>query len=263
MKKYLSLLMYEVKTIIRDPINLYMCFFPIIILFLSTFVFPKIFQSVDPLKSTTMQFTVLFLLIIILAFGGFVLAAMATFLLIENKDERTLNTIAVTPIGVSGYIKFKMIYIYIMTVISTIIIVLGTKLIAGDKYVIGNISLFDNISFTEIICFALVSSLFVPALALFQGAIAKNKVEGFAYVKGSGIFAIIPVLLILEDFQGGLQYMLGVLPNFWALKGIMLELCPVKNNANLTYPIYLLIGVVYNMIILIFAYRVFLKKAEY
>ena len=83
--------------------------------------------SMDPAKGESLQVTMLILLIVILIFGNFFLAAMATFLLLDNKDENTLNTVAVTPVGTSGYIKFKMTYIYIMTVISTIVILLGTK----------------------------------------------------------------------------------------------------------------------------------------
>ena len=111
MSKYLSLLKYEGKTIVRDPMNLYMCLFPIIVLFLSSFVFPMIFESIDPTQAAALKMTMLLLLVIILAFGSFFLAAMTTFLLLEHKDEHTLNTIAVTPVGTSGYLKFKIAYI--------------------------------------------------------------------------------------------------------------------------------------------------------
>lgn len=128
MSKYLSLLKYEGKTIVRDPMNLYMCLFPIIVLFLSSFVFPMIFESIDPTQAAALKMTMLLLLVIILAFGSFFLAAMTTFLLLEHKDEHTLNTIAVTPVGTSGYLKFKIAYIYLMSVIGNIVILLGTKL---------------------------------------------------------------------------------------------------------------------------------------
>ena len=82
-------------------------------------------------------------------------------------------------------------------------------------------------------------------------------------MKGTGILALIPALMILETFQGGLQYVLGIFPNFWAVKGMLLELTPVQNSANLSYPLYLLIGGVYNMMLLIAAYRFFLKKSQY
>lgn len=263
MSKYASLLKYEAKTIVRDPINLYMCLFPIIVLILSSFVFPIILESIDSLQSVALRMTMLLLLIIILAFGTFFLAAMATFLLLDQKDEHTLHTIAVTPIGTSGYLKFKMAYIYMMSVAGIIVVLGGTKLIAGDKYIIGGISVFDNIGISHIISFAVVNGLFTPALGMLQSAFARNKVEGFAYMKGTGILALVPALMILEAFQGNLQYLLGIFPNFWAIRGILLKLMPAENSANLTYPLYLLIGGVYNLVILIAAYRLFLKKAQY
>ncbi|MBH1941831.1 hypothetical protein I5677_13085 [Mobilitalea sibirica] len=261
MKKYLSLLRYEAKTILRDTINLYMCMFPIIILLLASYVFPMIFETME--EGQGLEVTMLILLIVVLIFGSFFLAAMATFLLLDNKDENTLNTVAVTPVGASGYIKFKMTYIYIMTVISTIVVLLGTKLIAGNRYAIQGVSLFDRIGIVHIIGFALVGALFTPALALVQSAFAKNKIEGFAFIKGTGMVAMIPILMILDTFEGGLQYILGIFPNFWAVKGLLLKLFPIENSANLNYPLYLLIGAAYNIFILIVAYRFFLKKVQY
>jgi hypothetical protein len=209
MSKYLSLLKYEARTIVRDPINLYMCLFPIIVLILSSFVFPMIFESFDPMQEAMLKAVMLLLLVVILAFGSYFLAAMATFLLLEQKDEHTLNTIAVTPIGASGYLKLKMAYIYLMSVIGNIAILLGTKLIAGDRYTV------------------------------------------------LGMLALVPALMILEAFQGGLQYVLGIFPNFWAIKGILVSSMPVAHGANLSYPMYLLVGGVYDVVLSVAAYRLF------
>jgi fluoroquinolone transport system permease protein len=248
---------------VRDPVNIYMCLFPILVLALSSFVFPMILEAIDPMQKTVLKITMLLLLVVILALGSFFLAAMATFLLLEHKDEHTLNTIAVTPVGTSGYLKFKMAYIYFMSVVGIIVILLGTKLIAGEKYTVWGVSLFDNISIFHMVSFAIVNGIITPALGLLQGAFAKNKVEGFAFIKGTGILALIPALMILEAFQEGMQYVLGIFPNFWAIRGMLLELMPMENGANLSYPLYLLIGGVYNLILLIVAYRLFLKKAQY
>lgn len=82
MSKYVSLLKYEARTIVREPINLYMCLFPIIVLILSSFVFPMVFESFDPTQGTMLKAVMLLLLVVILAFGSYFLAAMATFLLL-------------------------------------------------------------------------------------------------------------------------------------------------------------------------------------
>lgn len=55
MSKYLPLLKYEASAIARDPINLYMCLFPVIMLLLSSFVFPMIFESIDPAQEIALE----------------------------------------------------------------------------------------------------------------------------------------------------------------------------------------------------------------
>lgn len=263
MNKYIALLKYETRTIVRTPINLFMCLFPVIVLLLSAFVFPLIFRSMNPADEAALRVAMLLMLVVILAIGSYFLAAMATFLLLEHKDDNSLKTIAVTPIGASGYIRFKMLYVYIMAFLSMILILVGTKYIAGDQYAVGSIMLFHNVSVLEIVAFSAVSALLVPALALFQGAFAKNKVEGFAFIKGTGIIAIVPVVLVMDVFQGGLQYALGVFPNFWAIKGMMLRFLPIGNPADLSFPLYLLVGAAYGVLLILVAYRLFLKKAAY
>lgn len=263
MSKYLSLAKYELKTITRDAMNLYMLVSPLFILALSAYGIPALFNSMSGADPATLQITMLLLVITIIAISSYILAAMGTFLLLDHKDENTLKTIAVTPLTLGGYLRFKLSYIYIMSIISTVIILLGTKLLASDAYIIGSISLFDNISVLDILLFSIVSSIIAPVFSLLQSAFAKNKVEGLAFVKGTGIVAILPVIMVLETFQGGLQYILGIFPNFWALKGILLQLFPNGDPANLPYAVYLGIGAVFSLTVLYFAYKAFIKKADF
>lgn len=262
MNKYLALLKYEMKMILRDPMNIFMCCFPLIVLALAAFVFPSIFDSMAA-DQQGLAVVMLLLMIVILTFGGYFIAAMGTFLMLDHKDECTLNTIAVTPVGAAGYIRFKMSYIYLISLISMLVVLFGVKYIAGDKYTVFGMSLFDNVGALEIVAFSFVSSLFVPVLALFQSAFAKNKVEGFAFIKGTGIVLFIPALMLLDVMQGGIQYVLGIFPNFWAVKGMLTEFLPMGNSADLSFPVYLAIGAAYNIAIIAFTYRMFLKKTQY
>lgn len=71
MNKYLPLLKYEANTIIRDPVNLYMLLFPVIILFLSSFLFPMLLEAIDPMQEARLKMTMLLVLVVILVFGTF------------------------------------------------------------------------------------------------------------------------------------------------------------------------------------------------
>jgi len=96
-----------------------------------------------------------------------------------------------------------------------------------------------------------------------MGGIARNKVEGFAWIKGSGLLIFIPLLLVLPAFQGARQYILGVFPNFWAAKGLAMVLLKESDPSNLGFGLYLLIGAVYSLLLYTAAFRLFLKKQQY
>jgi len=261
-KKYLTLFRYEVKTIYRDIFQIFLLLFPILLLLMSVLLFPAVFRSIGE-NEAVVRYTTLIMIIMLVSFGTFLVGAMGSFLLLEHKDEKTINTISVTPFGLKGYLLFKIVYIYVFAVISILIVILGTKLLASGEYVIAGVSLFENIDFLHILTYSLVAGLFAPALALFQAAFAKNKVEGFAIMKLSGMAAMIPVIMVLETFRNGLQYVLGIFPNFWAVKAFMLELYPVGGSADLPYYAYLGVGAVFSLVILGLCNGIFQKKVQY
>ncbi len=263
MKKYLFLFRFEMKTIFRDPINGFLLGFPFLLLLLTAYVLPKVIRSANFIEAMMYQSMILLMVILMLAMGIFMVAAMATFLLLDHKDEHTLHTIAATPVGLTGYLTFKLSYVYLLTVLSNLLVMFGTKWLAGDAYVLGGVRLLDKMSTWDMLFFAFASALFAPSLALLQSALAKNKVEGFAWIKGAGIIAMVPFLLALPTFQNGLQYLLGVFPNFWAVKAMMTLISPTSSPANLSYAMYHLIGIAYNLAILYYAFRMFLKKQQY
>ncbi|HBL85172.1 MAG: hypothetical protein A2Y17_01380 [Clostridiales bacterium GWF2_38_85] len=262
MSKYFQLLRYEIKTIYRDGFQLYLLAFPLVLLALSVFVFPRIFDIIGT-DEAALRYTTLIMIIMLISFGTFLIGAMGSFLLLEHKDERTISTISVTPMGLSGYLRFKIIYIYVFAVISILIVLFGIKQFAADEYIIGGVSLFESIEAWHILTYALIAGMFAPTLALFQASFAKNKVEGFALMKMSSMAAMIPIIMILNTFKDGLQYVLGIFPNFWSIKGLMNELYPFESSANLPYVGYLAGGVVMSLLILVICYRMFLKKVNY
>ena len=71
MGKYFGLLKYEANTIIRDPVNVYMFLFPVLMLLMSSFWFPVLFESIDPAQEARLKMSMLLVLVVILAFGTF------------------------------------------------------------------------------------------------------------------------------------------------------------------------------------------------
>lgn len=256
--KYIGLFKYEMKTLLKDALNLFMLFYPFLILIILGFIVPLALEKVETYSSIL----ILIILIMALTLGSFLIGAMLGFSFIDNKDEKTIIGISVTPIQVEGYTTFKIIYAYVFSFIGNIIIVGGLKIIAKDAYIIesGSVNLFENISWINIIVFSLASSLFAPLFALIIASVAKNKIEGFALMKSAAIIIFVPLLTLIPFFQDGKQFLLGFAPNFWFVKAML----NVATNSidNMNFYIYILIGVIYAIIIIALSFKMFIKKVN-
>ncbi len=269
MKKYLSLLKYEMKTILKDSLSIFMLIYPLLVIFMMGFTIPAILERTTDVSSNANMNTLLIGFVVTLAMGGFVSGAMLGFSILENKDENTLINIAVTPITVSGYTVFKITYTAIIAFFGNIVMVGGLKIIATDKYLIeiaGNsIYLLDAINWPEIIVFSIVSSLTVPMIALVIGMVAKNKVEGFAIMKSFGLVVMLPVLSLLNVFHDAKQYILGIIPNFWTMKALLNEVygaLGIFDSSNMNFYMYMLIGAIYTSLVGVLAIHAFVKKSH-
>ena len=263
MNKYLRLLRFELKGLTRDPITLLLLAFPALLLALSCYALPLVLRTLPPMEALAAQAVTLLMIMMVASFGGIMAGAMATFTLLDHKDEHTLHTIAATPLGLPGYLLFKMAYVYLSAAMSVFLVLFGTKLLAADAYTLMGIRLLDRLSAGDIIAFSLVSALTAPLLALLLGALSKNKVEGFAWIKGSGMLAFIPLLLLLPAFNGAKQYFLGIFPNFWASKGLTNLLLAQRHPADLSFALYLFIGAALSLLVTAGALRLFLSKVQY
>ena len=110
MNKYLRLLRFELKGLTRDPITLLLLAFPALLLALSCYALPLVLRTLPPMEALAAQAVTLLMIMMVASFGGIMAGAMATFTLLDHKDEHTLHTIAATPLGLPGYLLFKMTY---------------------------------------------------------------------------------------------------------------------------------------------------------
>ncbi|NCA67262.1 MAG: hypothetical protein EOM87_04265 [Clostridia bacterium] len=265
MNKYISLLRYELKNIIKDRMNMFMMAYPFLMLFITGFVVPEVLTraNADIITSSYINIVLLLMNITIGAMmGGFLLG----FSLIENKDEKTFNTIAVTPASIKGYVAFKSLYSTCISLCGNLIIFFGLMLIAGDKVTVFDgaraVPIFNNIKPYHIIVVAITNSLLTPALAMVMASFAKNKVEGFVFAKSGGILILLPILMMLNFFNGATQYILAPLPHFWSAKSIYNLASMNTNAANLNFWFYNIIGVIYTIAITVWAYIGFNRKLQ-
>ena len=67
MNKYGKLLRYELKGILRDPMTMMMLGFPVLLLVLSCFVFPRVLQGLPPMEALTARTVSLLMVLFVLS----------------------------------------------------------------------------------------------------------------------------------------------------------------------------------------------------
>ncbi len=266
MNKYWSLFRYELKTLLRDPLNLFMLIYPLFMLGFVGWLIPELLKrsGVDT-QGPEYALSMLLLFTLILAIGGFISGVILGFSLLENKDDQTIKAIAVSPISVMGYTLFKITYTFIFGVLGTLVLLFGMKYLFGDTFSFAygeTVFGLREISNVDIILFSLVSSLMTPTAGVLMAAIAKNKIEGFALMKSGGIVFMIPLLILLDSFGDWKQFLLGVAPNFWAVKGFYNLALNIQGPNDLAYGWYLLIGSVYLIVLAALSIRWFVKRVS-
>jgi fluoroquinolone transport system permease protein len=216
----------EIKKWTRDSLLLFMLAYPFLFGALGAFVVPAVLDqfaiAIDPKLLADIVLVMLAMMTPIIF--GFVVG----FSIMDDRDDHIIDSIMTSPLEVFWFIWIKLIMIYIFSFVATIIIFYMTF--------IGLELSFDI--FWRFILIAAVISLVSIQFTLLINAIAKNKIEGFAVVKGMGILAIVPVAsLFITDWR---EYFFGLIPQFWPAKAISANF----NELNLEWWVYLLIGAV-------------------
>lgn len=124
------------------------------------------------------------------------------FLLLDQKDDRTLMALRVTPLTASGYLAYRIAIPVALTVVMTPLVLelggftsagLGARILAG-----------------------IAAAPLAPAFALFLAALARNKVQGFALMKAAGVINWPPILAWFVTSSWQLAF--GLCPTYWPVK---------------------------------------------
>jgi fluoroquinolone transport system permease protein len=151
------------------------------------------------------------------------------FLLLDQRDDQTLIALRVTPLTLRGYFIYRISIPTALSVIVTVFVVPVTGLLQLDVF--------------TLLSTALGSCLLAPVYALFLGALASNKVQGFALAKAAGVLLVPP--LFAYFVQPPTQLIFGIDPLFWPAKYLWMA------EANTTGAwLYLSAGVVFQCALL-------------
>jgi fluoroquinolone transport system permease protein len=160
------------------------------------------------------------------------------FLLLDERDARTLTALRVTPLSIHHYLAYRIV----------LPLALGTAATLIGYPLIGIASL----PLSELWPLALVAALSAPLQALVVAAAAPNKVAGFAVVKVMNVLSLAPGLAFFVPRPG--QYIAGVLPTYWPMRALW------SADAGEAFGWYLVMGMLTSAIRLMIAARMFDRR---
>lgn len=200
---FLRVLKHELKNIVRDKMYAFFMIYPIIIGIVAYYLIPYLREDVGVLIANIVS--LLFVLMTSFMFG-----AITGFTLLDDQDDHVLYSLKITPIKVRDYIVIKLFFSYFLGFLATLLLVLITRL-------------FES-SIMNIVGISLLAALQAPMLALFINAFASNKVEGFVFMKATGILVMIPIAsLFLTNWT---ELFLGIIPGFWVARLVSMSMIP-------------------------------------
>ena len=232
----------EIKKWFRDSLLVFMLIYPFLFGALGAFGVPAILEqfqvAVDPKLVADLVLVLLALMTPIIF--GFIVG----FSIMDDRDDHIIDSIMTSPLEVHWFILIKLVMIYFLSFFSTILIFYMTFIGLELEMTV----------FPRFIAIAAVVSLITIQFTLLINAFAKNKIEGFAVVKGMGLFAVIPIAsLFVKDWK---EFLFGIIPQFWSAKAISANF----NDLNLEWWSYLLIGAIIISLSNLLLYKVFEKR---
>lgn len=240
MKRTFALALGDYRNVARDSFLLMMLAVPFLLVLLLRFGIPFAAEKLKEYVDLVPHYR--FMLGLVLFFPGMLYGAVTGFLLLDERDEGVLSYMAVTPLSTGGYLRFR---IAAPTLISFVMGIILLPVAAIVPY-----------PFWRTLPVLLVAALSAPLMALFLSAFAKNKVEGMALYKLTGIVLAGPALAWFV--KGDLSWIGGVFPTFWMMKAFL-----AGYTGGAGYWLCLAGGIAsYSVLILLF-YRRFRRKMSH
>lgn len=195
---------FDIKTVGRDSLLRWMLVVPPGVALLLRFVLPPIRDVI--LESLRFDIEPLYVPVIaayfLMLFTPVIFGMLIGFMMLDERDDRTLLALQVTPMPLASYLAYRLFAPIIISVVLTV----------ASFYIWGLVP----VPFGTLVASALLAALSAPIFALFLASFAENKVAGFALMKSSAPLLIGPIVAYF--LPGAWEFLFMVLPTYWPVK---------------------------------------------
>jgi fluoroquinolone transport system permease protein len=236
----LTLSRFEIKNLLRDKMTAVMVIYPLVLGGIGKYLIVN-----NMVEGQALGITAMFMAII----AGFAYGAMAGFSLLDDRDDQVFASIQISQMSLRYYIWFKVAFAYFFAVISGLFIIWFTGAIP--------------VSVTDMLLISILAALQTPITAFLINAFADNKVEGFITMKATGFLLLFPAGGYF--FLDALEWLFVIAPGTWPAKAVQHAMLQPLIDAglvsmNLSFYMYIFIGIAYNLLLVMGAYLIFKRK---
>jgi fluoroquinolone transport system permease protein len=190
------------RNIRRDPMLRWLLFAPLVLAFAFRWLLPWMAESIVTEYGFDlrpyMPLIYGFLILMCPSLYGIVIG----FLLLDERDDRTLTALQVTPLTLNNYATYRIGLPMLISIIMTPLILW----LAG----------LQGIPFWQLLLTGIVAAPLAPFYMLLLASFAANKVQGFALMKATGILWLPPLLAWFVGLPW--QLLFGIFPTYWPVK---------------------------------------------
>lgn len=216
----------DARMVWRDSLLRSSLFLPVVMGLAMRVVVPPVIAAVSRLINFDMQpyapMTLTYLMLMMMpSFAGMLVG----MLLLDQRDDRTLTALQVTPLSLKGYLIYRLA---VPTLLGFVMTLIAVPLSGLMTFSIGAL---------------LAAALLSAPLALVFAGLAANKVQGLAVMKTVGGIVELPIIGFFLPEQW--QPLFGVIPTYWPAKVFTL-----LQNGEPGAWLYALVGVAYQLLLI-------------
>jgi fluoroquinolone transport system permease protein len=220
----------DARNVTRDPMLRWMAVFTPAFGLLFRFAVPPIGVALD----RQFEFDLVAYYPLLMSFLPLIAAGMTGtvvgFLLLDQRDDETMTALLVTPLSLRDYLLYRLNTLMLLSAV-----------FGGLMVPLAGLTETRPL---QVVVSAVTAAPLAPIYALFLGAFAANKVQGFALAKAVGV--VLMPCTVSYFVTGPWQSAFGVVPHYWALKVFWL----FDEGATASALVHALIGLVWQAVLL-------------
>ena len=233
MLQFINIAINDFRLIFRDTTLRVFLVMPVLILLIVCYFLPYL-EKTYPATGDYIIYIVIMSCTQASTMYGFIYSVV----FLDERDTEVAKIYGILPISKEGFILSRMFLPYILSTLTTFVILLVQPI-------------YPELSVGGTFIFSALFGLLAPIMALSVAGLANNKMEGMTWYKGLNLIVSLPLAAFFLPDWG---YCFGVFPTFWAYMGM---------HAFILEESYLLelgVGFIFSLLLLIGLAKFFTKR---